>query len=140
MCIQNKLPIPAHMLGQQQPPQKPMTTETPSSGSGGGRLSDAAGGEASTGTYANFGGTSSRERYRAGVPRVASAFSRSEPVPGTNRHHFAWDEGKHKDEGLSDEASVYYHGTSAHDLPYIMAEASAPALGPEPITSQNITV
>ena len=143
MCIQNKLPIPSSITGQQQPPQKPMASGASGSGTGGGLQSDAARGEASTswstmaspsreadeGTYASYGGTGSKERYRAGVPRVASAFERSEPVSGMNRHHFVWDEGKRGDDGLPSEVSVYYHGTSAHDLPYIMAEGFRPSIG-----------
>ena len=137
LCIQNKRPTPAGIAGQ-PPPQQPTTSGAPGSGTGGGRLSDAAGEAAPRSTmasssyedwHASYGGAGSKERNRAGVPRVASAFERSEPVPGMTKHHFAWDEGEREDQDPPNEVGVYYHGTSAHDLPYIMAEGFRPSIG-----------
>ena len=130
MRIQNKRPVPPHLAGDRQDwgttgSQQPLEWSTKPEpcassylGSGGGQPSDAA-----------RSGQGSKERYRSNVPRVTAAFEKTEPVDEKNKHHhFAWNESK-RDDGLPDEATVYYRGTSAHSLPYIMAHGFRPSFG-----------
>ena len=60
---------------------------------------------------------------------MASALGKSAPIPGMTKLQFAWEEGERVNEDSQSEVGVFYHGTSAHDLPYIMAEGFRPSIG-----------
>ena len=108
MCIQNKRPIPQDISGKQ--PSASEATE-----SGGGRTSEATG--------AGSAG------HRAEAQQVPIAFEKREPVGESDTHFFAWNEGAPDEPELAESASVFWHGTSAHNLPYIMAEGFRPSIG-----------
>ena len=118
MCIQNDRPIPQNITGrkqqqqqqQQSPPQEQPQSETSGAAgsSGGGRLMS----EAAVGS-------------RSGVGPPPPMFDLSEPFFDWRD---AWKEDPH-DKGPAPDVPVFYHGTSAHNLPYIMAEGFRPGLG-----------
>ena len=105
MCIQNGRPIPSNLRG-------------------GGRMSEAApvgGGRMSEATGSTGEGTQAQ--------KVPPAFARSAPAGQSGTHYFAWNEGTSGEPQLHDDAGVFWHGTSVHALPHIVAEGFRPSLG-----------
>ena len=84
MCIQNKRPIPQDISDKQ-----PSASGAGSSGTGGGPMSEATergGGQMSEATAAGSAGSGARAH------QAPPAFSRREPVGGSDTHFFAWNE------------------------------------------------
>ena len=80
---------------------------------GGGRMSDATG--------SSGDGTQPQE--------VPPAFAKSAPAGQSGTHYFAWNEGTSGKPQLHYDAGVFWHGTSVHALPHIVAEGFRPSLG-----------
>ena len=113
VCVQNKRPIPENIAGV-APPGKGGASSSGGASRSGAHMCEAAGTTASAG--------SSRRP-------ATSAFSQSAPVEGGRPgHHYYWDD-HDAVEPEPHELGIYYHGTSAHNLPYIMAEGFRPSLG-----------
>ena len=128
MCIQNKRPVPQSISGkqpqQQHPPQSAAASSAdPGAGedtklSGGGRKSKTA------------GVALNDEGAARGAQRVPSAFAHSSPADEKGMYSYYWDEKKPDDSFDSKSGvEVYYHGTSVHNLPHIMADGFRPGLG-----------
>ena len=73
-------------------------------------------------------GFGSKGKCRAGAQQVPTQFEVSEALDEKGIHYYAWNESK-RDDDLEEGVGIYYHGTSAHDLPYIMADGFRPSIG-----------
>ena len=60
---------------------------------------------------------------------VPPAFAKSAPAGQSGTHYFAWNEGTSGKQQLHHDAGVFWHGTSVHALPHIVAEGFRPSLG-----------